>query len=166
MSHSDSYLSGVISDTVISITSSAFLNCTRVGDVRKVRISSTSQSHTLSKLNPITLRNSIRIRYAYSSFNQAKKFLFISKLPFTTRSILVKVFVALNSQSVQGKIYAPELLEVHVPDLYSTALRPSVVIDVCKLLNDPSKAHTTLFVLILFGSSCPQHVTLGLADIV
>ena len=31
------------------------------------------------------------------------------------------------------------------------ALRPSSVVDVCKLLNDPTKTHVSLFVLTLFG---------------
>ena len=137
---------------------------------------STSQNHTLAKLNPIMLGNSIRtlcgdidsiqhlksggLFVSCSSFTQVKKLLSISELPFTPHPIPVKVSVALNSQSVQGKIYAPELLEITLPDLL-TALRPSGVIDVRKLLNDPSKAHVPLFVLTFFGSSCPQHVTLG-----
>ena len=145
-------------------------------DVRKLHMVSLSQSFTLSKLNPIKLGQAIHsvcgnvenIQHLKSggifitciSFPQVEKLLHVSILPFASSNISVKVSVALNSQSVQGKIYAPELLDESLSDL-CTALRPSSVVDVRKLLNDPTKTHVPLFVLTFFGSTCPQYITLG-----
>ena len=145
-------------------------------DVRKLHITSLSPSFTLSKLNPIKLGLSIKtlcgdvdniqhlksgsIFITCKSFPQVGKLLHISELPFSPSPIPVKASVALNSQSVQGKIYAPELLDESLSDLCS-ALRSSSVVDIKKLLNDPTKSHVPLFVITFFGSTCPQYITLG-----
>ena len=158
------------------VINSHFFISNHSSNVRKLHMVSLSQSFTLSRLNPIKLRQSIHsvcgnvdnvqhlksgsIYITCASVPQVEKLLKVSIFPFASSPMSIKVSVALNSQSVQGKICATKLLDESLPNL-CTALRSSSVADVRKLLNDPTKDHVPLFVLIFFGSTCPQNITLG-----
>ena len=157
------------------VINSHFFISNHPSNVRKLHMVSLSQFFTLSRLNPIKLRQSIHsvcgnvdnvqhlksgsIYITCTSVSQVEKLLKVSILPLPSH-ISIKVSVALNSQSVQGKICATKLLDESLPNV-CTALRSSSVVDVRKLLNDPTKAHVPLFVLTFFGSTCPQNITLG-----
>ena len=68
--------------------------------------------------------------------------------------------MALNNQTVQGKIYAPELGEETLADLLEQ-LKPSGVVSVRRMYLDPSKQHIPLFVLTFFSSVCPKYIRVG-----
>lgn len=141
-------------------------------DLRKVHITSLNPSFVLSKLNPIKLASSFdtlcgqieniqhiktgALIITCSNFEQVKKLLSLSELPFSPSNISVKVEIALGTQTSKGKIYAPELLDVPLSDL-KNALEGEGVVSISKLLRDPTKADVPLFLLTFFGQ-LPSHV--------
>lgn len=80
------------------------------------------------------------------------------------RVIPVSSCIALNTQSVTGKIYAPEFQEEPLPTLLDM-LRPNGVVAIRRLFRDPKKSHIPLFVLTFLGTSRPSSMTVGYSKI-
>ena len=157
----------------INIDNEIFLNSQP--DIRKVHIVSVSERYKLTSLNPCYLGNAIHscigefeeIQYLKPSGSlfinckthaQVKAMLKVNKLQYKPEiQIPVKVTIAKVSQTVQGKITAPEIADMSIPEVLMQ-LEPSGVIDVRKMFNTPDKKDIPIYILTFFGSTCPTSI--------
>jgi hypothetical protein len=169
-------ISGPIMSTLIDLSSPEFIN-TVPDTTRKVLLQSTSASHLLTSINPFKLSKIIDtscgavedIKYLKNgglyieckSFNQFKNVLLITELKINDQeAIPVKATVALQSQSVYGKIFAPQIKDVPREELLDSLL-PSGVVAIRYFFGDKTKSHIPLYVLTFFGTKCPSHIKVG-----
>jgi hypothetical protein len=75
-------------------------------------------------------------------------------------NIPVQVTVAWTSQTSQGKIYAPEFLGDSIDDLLQL-LRPSGVVGIRKLYQDPKKVNSPLYVIKFLTATRPAKLRVG-----
>ena len=98
-----------------------------------------------------------------TSQDQVRKLLSISSIPSPKpNSPLIPVItsIALNGNTVSGKIYAPWLRGIPLDELLEE-LKPLGVVQIRKLLNDRTRSHVSLFVLVFLGNTVPKQVKVG-----
>lgn len=81
-----------------------------------------------------------------------------TRLPIS--QIPIKGSVAWSTQTVSGKIYAPEFAEDTLADLLEL-LKPVGVIAIRKFLQDPNKKHVPIYVLTFLNNKCPEKIQVG-----
>ena len=148
---------------------------------RRVHLISDSPRFTLTKINPIRIQQAIDnltgevedVKYLSAgsliitckSFDQAKKFLDTNFLVLPdpdSISIPIKASVAVNEQSVKGKIYAPSVAHCDMSlDEILQSTKKYGVIEVRRFFNDPAKANVPVFILTFFGTTLPEQIRLG-----
>ena len=160
----------------VNINDSAFLESQP--DIRKVHITSTSQQYQLTSLNPCYLKKAIDkitneiegVQYLKSSgsliiqcktLNQVKKLLETKTFLYKDNiEIPVRVSIAKVSQTVQGKITAPELADMSIEEILGESQHLGVV-DVRKMYSSPEKENIPIYVLTFFGATCPTTIKLA-----
>ena len=148
---------------------------------RRVHLISDSPRFTLTKINPIRIQQAIDnltgevedVKYLSAgsliitckSFEQAKQFLDTNFLVLPdpdSVSIPIKASVAVNEQSVKGKIYAPSVAHCDMSlDEILQSTKKYGVIEVRRFFNDPAKANVPVFILTFFGTTLPEQIRLG-----
>ena len=142
-------------------------------DARKLFLTRTDTGTKLASMNPILLSKNLNnlagpvkdIQYLKSgslfvtcnSPSQMTTLLDISELTMNSITIPIKFSLALADQSVQGKIYAPNLKDVTNDEILNE-LACYKVIKVEKLLKDPLKSHVPLYLLTFLGTACPPTI--------
>ena len=144
-------------------------------NIRKVHMTSTSEHHQLTSLNPCYLKRAIdkiigeieSVQYLKSSgslfincktLNQVKKLLETKILNIKEGpDIPIKVTVAKVSQTVQGKITAPEIADMSIAEILDE-LQGHGVVDVRKMFSSPDKREIPIYILTFFGTSCPEKI--------
>lgn len=141
---------------------------------RKVFINSTSDPICyLSKINPLKIANEIdRLCCEPVADVQGKS---SGSLLITTANLQqvetllkintfldqpVKVTIAWSSQTSQGKIYAPEFINDSLEQLLEY-LKPSNVISIRKLFQDPNRKNAPLYVLTFLSPNRPEKIKVG-----
>ena len=92
------------------------------------------------------------------TLDQLKNLLKQTRLPVSQTPI--KASIAWSTQTVCGKIFAPEFEEDTLETIL-TQLKPEGVIQVRKMLQDPRRADSQLYILTFLGDKCPDKVTVG-----
>ena len=143
---------------------------------KKLHIIAAAEDVMLTKLNPWKLQKSFNqiagelenVDYIKSgallatcyNADQLQKLLKTKFLKLNEDlNIAILVTVALTGQSVQGKVYIPQMDDEEVPiaDLLEQ-LKPQGVINIRKFYHNPEKAHIPLYVLTFFNRQLPKYI--------
>ena len=127
----------------------------------------------LASMNPIAIRKAINalagevdgIQFLRSgnlfvtakSVFQRDSLLSCNNLSLPRLSIEIKVSIAVNDQTSQGKIFAPNLKECSSQEILEE-LRPFNAIKVEKLLKDPKKSQVPLYLITFLSKKCPEFI--------
>lgn len=153
--------------------SGPMINDLMPSDARKLFLTSCDPRIKLSNMNPFQIRKALNsldgpvqdiqflksgsLFILCSSQTQMTNLLKISQMTLNSANLAVKFSLALADQSVQGKIYAPNLKDC-CPEEILADLKPYKAVKFEKLLKDPSKSHIPLFLITFLGSQCPPHI--------
>ena len=74
--------------------------------------------------------------------------------------LAVQGSVAWSTQTVSGKLYAPELADETLDDLLQY-FKPHGVVMVRRMFQDPNRSHAPFFVLTFLGTKCPPSIKAG-----
>ena len=145
-------------------------------EATKLFLSSQDKETKLRDLNPLAFRKSLNslagpvALYQFiqsgnafvtcTSNDQLQVLLRIEELKVNEKVIPVKFAIAKNELSVQGKIYAQNLIDAELEEILEE-LKDQKVIKVEKLLKDPTKANVPLFLLTFSGPTCPEKVVIA-----
>ena len=139
-------------------------------DARKLFLTAADPRVKFSSKNPIQIRNAINalagpvqdIQYLKSGnlfivcANKTQMTDLLKLTEMTVNLIKTKIMfsLALADQSVQGKMYGPNLKEFSLGEILAE-LEPYKVITVDKLMRDLTKSHVPLYLITFLGTTCP-----------
>ena len=146
----------------------------------KLKVHLTSKYTNMSKTNPEQLARAIddicgqvdsfqplksgAIIITCKSTDQVHKLIATKSIKLgQSPNIEIKASIAINSQSCQGRIWAPALANTSL-DAALRMLESQGVVEIRKLLNDPAKSDTPAYVLTFFQKSCPDKIKLFYYD--
>jgi hypothetical protein len=93
-----------------------------------------------------------------NTLEQLKQLVKITRLPLS--QIPIRGSIAWSTQTVCGKLFAPELVEDTNEDLLEL-FRDAGVVALRKMFQDPVRSRTPLFVLTFLGTKCPEKIRAG-----
>jgi len=140
-------------------------------DIRQVFISSLDKQVNLARMNPFKVGSSLDDICGKVAAVEHKKsgsilvttktrdqvMVLLKTKTFSTSLIPINVKVAWGPHISQGKIYAPEFIDMPLEEIL-TYLKPEGIVGIRKLLNDPAKQHIPLYVLSFLGKECPPKI--------
>lgn len=109
-------------------------------------------------VNNVEHRRNGSLLITTKSTDQVQTIVKSTRLPIS--QIPIKGSVAWSTQTVSGKIYAPEFAEDTLSDLLEL-LKPVGVIAIRKFLQDPTKKHIPIYVLTFLNNKCPDKIQVG-----
>lgn len=112
----------------------------------------------IGKVENVEHRRNGSLLITTRDINQVKYLTKIRKLPIS--NIAVKGSIAWSTQTVSGKLFAPELAGETLEEILQF-FKPNNVVAVRKMFQDPARARTPLFVLTFLGKNCPAEIKAG-----
>ena len=148
---------------------------TEINSEQKFFLTSLDHNIKLAFLNPILLKKTLinlvgkiskigflksRSLFITSPSALQNKILNTNEIYMNNKKISIKFEIANSEKSIQGKIYAPNLLEAAESDIIEE-LKNQKVMKFEKLLKDPTKSNVPLFLITFSGSKCPDFVEIA-----
>ena len=138
---------------------------------RNVYVTSMDERINVAKLNPFKLARAIdnlcgaveRVEHKKSGSllittkTIEQVHLILKAKTFTEDKIPIRTTIEWTSQLAYGRVYAPEFLESSLNELL-VMLKPSNVVGMRKLYQDPNRSHSPLYVLTFLSKHCPDRI--------
>ena len=146
--------------------------------IRNVYVTSMDGRSNIAKLNPFKLARAVdnpcgaveRVDHKKSgnSLNTTTTIEQVHHIlrakTFTGDKISIRTTTAWTSQLAYGKVCAPEFLESSLNELL-VMLKPSNVVGVRKLFQDPNSSHSALYVLTFLSKNYPERIQAGYSSL-